>query len=1140
MSVTPIQKSINLIFLAVLSLSPPLRGAERFEEAAPLPNKITFSDITQLSGIHFKHDNAASPRRRIIETMGSGGAWIDFDGDGFLDFFLVNGGRTPEHNPDTPSRHTLYRNRGDGTFEDVTEKAGVCGDGTFGMGAAVADFDGDGYPDLFVTGFPHSILYRNRGDGTFEDVSKQAGLVHEGRLGSSAGWFDYDKDGWPDLLVLNYVMYSFDKEKPCTDPTRPSVTYYCNPSYYPEIAATLYRNNGDGTFTDVTRQSGIANNTGKGLGVILADFNNDGWPDIFISNDGVRNLLFWNQGDGTFKEAAFEGGVAFREDGYAEAGMGVDAADFMRKGWFGIYVTHLELQWNRLYRYDGHNEFTDITREAGLGVDPNLVSGFGAKFMDFDNDGWPDLLVVNGHPVDNIPLLNPRVEYAEPKFMLRNMGDGKFQDASRWLGPAFQTKHVGRGAIVGDFDNDGDLDIVTTNNGQAPELLRNDGGNTNNWIAFRLVGTKSNRDAIGAHVSVKTTAGAQMDEIKGGTSYLATGDPRLYFGLGTVDNVSEVEIRWPSGKLETYKDLKSRQILTIAEGNGILPYKFPVRKSVLPDVVEATETEVQKPTKDINIQLLDVAREAGIDLLNVCGRTDKKEYIAEVNGNGAAFFDYDNDGRLDVLVVNGSTLDNIKKGGDQMVALYHNEGGGKFKDVTPQSGMKKKGWGMGVCVGDYDNDGFQDVFITAFGPGVLFHNNGDGTFTDVTRLAGIGNARWSTNCAFGDYDRDGNVDLYVANYIDFSEEKVGPPGSKPNCQYMGIPVMCGPVGLTGEPDVLFRNNGDGTFSDVTRQAGINDPGYDGFGVVFADFNNDGWPDIYVADDSVPSLLFINNRDGTFTETAALAGVGTNLMGRPQAGTGVGVGDYKNDGNLAIFKTNFSQDTHNLYQNDGTANFQDMIYNAGLVGVSQQYLGWGTGFVDFDNDGWLDIFVANGHVYPDIEKYPQIGSKYLEPKQLFHNLGGGAYHDVTSKVGGGLLIPKSSRGAAFGDYDNDGDIDVLVINMNDQPTLLRNEGGNAAHWITLKLVGTKSNRDAIGARVSVEAGGLTRTAEVQSGGSYLSHSDMRLHFGLGESTKPNRVSVRWPSGLVEHFDNLEADRFLEIREGQGVLPLNAPK
>ncbi len=538
------------------------------------------------------------------------------------------------------------------------------------------------------------------------------------------------------------------------------------------------------------------------------------------------------------------------------------------------------------------------------------------------------------------------------------------------------------------------------------------------------------------------------------------------------------------------------------------------------------------------VRLVDVAQEAGVMLVNISGGP-RKNYLLDVAGNGAAFFDYDNDNDMDLLVVNGSTFGNFRRGGDPMVTLYRNSGDGKFSDVTNRSGLNKKGWGQGVCVADYDNDGYQDFYITGYGSNALFRNQGNGTFDDVTEQAGVADGRWSTSCAFGDYDRDGHVDLYVANYVFLNEEITPVRGTAdPICKYMGKDVMCGPRGLPGQPDTLYRNSGDGTFTNVTESAGIRDPGYYGLGVIFSDLDNDGWLDIYVANDSNPNFLFRNNRDGTFSEMALEAGVALSEEGLEQAGMGLAVGDYNNDGSFDIFVTNFSQDTNTLYQNEGEGLFGVMTYLAGLGVPSLPYLAWGTGFVDLDNDGFLDIFIANGHIYSEIDQFA-LGSTFRQPNQLYRNLGNGRFIEVTEQVGGSLLVKQSSRGVAFGDYDNDGDLDILITNLDERPVLLRTDSTNHNHWITLRLVGTKSNRDAIGARVAVQLGDRVLTAEVRSGGSYLSHNDSRIHFGLGDETRIQRLEVRWPSGLVETFGDLSADRFFLVREGQGVTEIEIP-
>jgi len=525
----------------------------------------------------------------------------------------------------------------------------------------------------------------------------------------------------------------------------------------------------------------------------------------------------------------------------------------------------------------------------------------------------------------------------------------------------------------------------------------------------------------------------------------------------------------------------------------------------------------------------DVAERVGLTWVNVHGDATK-DYIVDANGNGAAWFDYDADRDLDLLLVSGATREDLAHGGDRLAVLYRNDGVEGFADVTLESGLDGRGWGMGVCVADYDNDGDRDAYLTAFGSNHLFANNGDGTFSDVTAASGVGDTRWGMNCAFGDYDRDGDVDLYVANHVAFDERRI-PGRTESVCSHEGLDVYCGPRGLEGQADVLYRNDGEGTFTDVTTSAGIAGPAYYGFGVLFSDLDGDGWPDVFVANDSVPNLWFHNNGDGTFSEEGLGRGLALSNEGREQAAMGATVGDYDGDGDLDLFVTNFAEDYNTLYDNGDLGLFADVSHRAGLGTTSWWQLGWGTGFFDADNDARLDLFVANGHVYPDVEDLNR-GATYRQRNQLFRNVGDGRFVDVSDAAGPGLAIARTSRGAAFGDYDNDGDIDVLVVNLNDRPTLLENVAPAGHHWLTFRLQGVTSNRDGIGARISVTADGRTQTREVRSGGSYLSHNDLRVHVGLGSSDTVEHVEVRWPSGTVDAFGDLAADAFYDIREGTG--------
>jgi len=660
------------------------------------PFHVQFHDVTREAGIHFHHERAQSPQRLYPETMGAGVAWIDYDQDGYLDAFFVNSGFTPLFHPAAPPQPALYHNNRDGTFTDATAVSQIHTDGTMFFGVAVGDYDNDGYPDIYMTGYRHSVLLHNNGDGTFTDVTAQAGVGNDGNWATAAGWFDYDRDGLLDLLVTNYVQFDVDHPVVCGDwrpGTReaPKVSSYCHPDNFRGTSPRLYHNNGDGTFTDVTEKAGLFNKDGKSLAVVLADLNNDGWPDIFIANDTQRNFLYFNNGDGTFRDASFTSGAGFSEDGRPEAGMSADAADITNNGLLYLFVSHLDFELNRLYRNNGDGTFTDYTIASGVGQSDILNSAFGARFFDWDNDGWRDLLVVNGHILDNIKLYHPEVDYEEEKKLYRNTGQGRFVDASKSQPADFRGPRVGRGLAVGDFDNDGWQDFLVSNNGEDAQLFHNDGGwpepvtpvhqipppppftpkapagsapcaassasggaasspesgeetrpsllhktpakpaganppagapcpapatpsapatapstppkdpksgaaltndppavaaatspaagknskgpsenlpDRNHWLAIRLVGTRSNRDAIGAHLKLVAGDLTSYDQSKGGMSYCSAQDPRIFFGLGSRERVDSLEIWWPSGLKETLTNLPVDMFLTIVEGKG--------------------------------------------------------------------------------------------------------------------------------------------------------------------------------------------------------------------------------------------------------------------------------------------------------------------------------------------------------------------------------------------------------------------------------------------------------------------------------------------------------------------------------------------------------------------------------------------
>ncbi len=541
----------------------------------------------------------------------------------------------------------------------------------------------------------------------------------------------------------------------------------------------------------------------------------------------------------------------------------------------------------------------------------------------------------------------------------------------------------------------------------------------------------------------------------------------------------------------------------------------------------------QRTVKPNAVHFEDIARQAGLTALNSYGGDKHKEFIIETTGNGAVIFDYDNDGWPDIFLPNGSRVEGFPEGQEPSGHLYHNNQNGSFTDVTAMAGLAHPGWGQGACVGDYDNDGYLDLLVTYWGQNILYHNNGDGTFTDVTEKAGLKTAKseWSTGCSFLDYNRDGRADLFVARYVDFSYDSVPRPGQGQWCKWKGINVMCGPRGLKTSVNALYHNNGDGTFSDVSQNSGITRAsGCYGFTSLSADFDNDGWPDIYVACDTTPNLLYHNNHDGTFTELGKMAGVAFNEEGSMQAGMGVSADDYTHDGYQDLVKTNFSDDTPTLFLNRSKNVFDDVTRSAGLGRITS-WLGWGVQFYDFDNGGWPGVLISNGHVYPEVDG-KDLGTSYRQPKVAYYNLHDGKFANITTQAGDTLSELHSGRGMALGDLFNNGHEEALVNNMNETPSLYYNTAP-VGNFISLQLIGVKSNRAALGAQVTFEQDGDKHEKEVRSGDGFISQSDLRVHFGLGKAAKAEKIVIRWPNGLVETLKDLPANHYYVVREGSGI-------
>jgi hypothetical protein len=565
-----------ILLLLAMSGESGFKNARAQQTAKPAnpPVGVHFTDIRKSAGITFQQDSTQTDEKYYLETMGTGVGWIDYDQDGLMDLYFVQSGATDAYKPSRPLHSALYRNNGDGTFSDVTEKAGVGGEGHYGQGVAVGDYNNDGFPDLFVTGYGRAILYRNNGNGTFTDVTAKAGVADDGAWSTSAGWFDYDKDGWLDLVVTNYLDWSPKNNLWCGE-RAPGYRSYCNPGNYKGQKTKLYHNNHDGTFTDVSDKSGVGLPESKGMSMVLADLNNDGWPDIAIANDTWPNFLFENKHDGTFSDVSLISGLAASEDGGYEAGMGIDAADVDGDGLLDIYITHLDFELNRLYHNNGDGTFTDVTYSSGIGNKAMLLSGVSAKFIDYDNDGWPDIVQANGAMVDNVRLYHSLVSYEEPLLMFHNLGHGKFEKSSDTLGADFNRPVVGRGLATADFFNDGQVGFAVNCRGDYPELLRNDGASGNHWLEVLLIGTKSNRDGIGAVLKLSSSGMVQVDQAKGGTSYMSASDPRIHFGLDKRTKIDSLVITWPSGQVDKLASVPVDSIIAVKEGTGIVPHPFP-------------------------------------------------------------------------------------------------------------------------------------------------------------------------------------------------------------------------------------------------------------------------------------------------------------------------------------------------------------------------------------------------------------------------------------------------------------------------------------------------------------------------------------------------------------------------------------